>query len=158
MPADPAVVYTLFGAYIVGSLLAYERWGVRLGGVLALPYLVVYALHDLSVLLLFGLAAATTYLVGEVVHRTTLIYGRRMLVAFLLISLVSSAVFNQLVHVVPSGVFLPVLPGLFAYNLHREGRPVWNTLLFIGALLGVLLVSYVGLSALGLLHPRGVAP
>lgn len=158
MPADPGVVYALFGFYVVACLMAYERWGVRLGGVLALPYLVIYALGDLSVLLLFGLAAGATYALGEVVHRRTLVYGRRMLVVFLLLSLAASGLLNNVVHVSQTGVFLPVLPGLFAYNLHREGRPVWNSLLFLGALMVTLLASHVALSAAGLLQaPSGPA-
>jgi hypothetical protein len=145
----PHVTYLLFAAYVVAGLWAYERWGLRLGGVLALPYLVVYALEDLRVLLLFGLASAVTYLGGEAIHRYTLIYGRRMLVAFLLLSLVASYVFNALLSVSVTGVFLPVLPGLFAYNLHREGRPVWHIALFIGAVSFALLVTFALLTITG---------
>ncbi len=151
MPAtpDPAFVHVFFGIYIVGTLLVYERWGLRLGGVLALPYLAVYALTDLGILLLFGLAALATYFIGQVVHRRTLIYGRRMLVVFLLASLASSGLLNQVIQVAQSGVFLPILPGLFAYNLHREGRPTWNSVLFVGVLLIALLVTYGALFATG---------
>lgn len=153
----PYVTYLLFAGYVVGGLWAYERWGVRLGGVLALPYLVVYALEDLRVLLLFGLAAVATYSAGEAIHRYSLIYGRRMLAAFLLLSLLFSYLFNALIQVSITGVFLPVLPGLFAYNLHREGRPVWHVALFVGAVSFVLLVTFAILNITGVVDST-IAP
>ena len=139
---NPGVVYVLFGVYVVAGLLAYEQWGVRMGGVLAMPYLVVYALSDLTVLLLFALATVTAYVAGEAVHRRTLIYGRRMLVAFLLVSLMASFAFNAVLDVSISGVFLPILPGLFAYNLHREGRPAWHSGVFTAAVLAGLVFAF----------------
>ncbi len=161
MPLDvsPAVVYPLFALYLLAGLVAYERWGERLGGVLAFPYLVVYSLRDVAVLLLFGLAATVTYCGGEVIHRATLIYGRRMLVAYLALSLMASFAFNALINVSVSGVFLPILPGLFAYNLHREGRPIWRTALFVGALVVTLLVTFALLAIFGASPASGnVAP
>jgi len=139
---DLLAVNVVFTLYIIGGFLAYERWGLRLGGVLVVPFLTLYALDDLAVLLLFAAASLVTFFGGEVVHRTFLIYGRRMLTAFLVLSVWSSFGGNLLLQVSQQGIFMPLLPGLFAYNLHREGRPLWNTALFIGWLLIFLLATF----------------
>lgn len=133
----------LFTLYVLAGVLAYERWGLRLGGVLVLPFLAIYALQDLAVLILFAVSASAAFFGGEAVHRVSLVYGRRMLVVFLLISMWTSLAANTVLEVSGDSVFMPLLPGLFAYNLHREGRALWNTALFIGWLLIFLLLSLV---------------
>ncbi len=156
MPHDvnPFLIYGVFGFFVVAGLVAYERWGLRLGGVLVMPYLVLYAAFDLGVLLLFAVAAAATFAIGEVIHRTTLIYGRRMLIALVLVSLVMSSLANVVFDVSMSGVFLPILPGLYAYNLHREGEPLYRSLVF-GA---VVVLCVVVTSSVLPLVPGGPRP
>ena len=146
---NPALVYGLFAVYVVAGLVAYERFGTRLGGVLVLPYLGVYALGSPSVLFLFAIATVVTFAVGEVIHRNALLYGRRMLIAYVLVSLVASLIANALVGVSLTGVFLPILPGLMAYNLHREGRALWDTTVFVAAVVVTLSVTQFALSLLG---------
>ncbi|MFN2383033.1 MAG: poly-gamma-glutamate biosynthesis protein PgsC/CapC [Gemmatimonadota bacterium] len=148
---DLLAINVIFTLYIIGGFLAYERWGLRLGGVLVLPFLALYAIDDLAVLLLFAVASLVTFFGGEVVHRTFLIYGRRMLTAFLILSVWSSFAGNAVLHVSQQGIFMPLLPGLFAYNLHRKGRPLWNTALFIGWLLIFLLATFAVLWLAGVL-------
>ena len=151
MPTDlpPGLVYGLFAVYVVAGLIAYERLGTRLGGVLVLPYLAVYSLSDISVLLLFGFVAVVTYAVGDVIHRNALLYGRRMLVVYVLVSLSASLVGNTLIDGVHRGVFLPILPGLAAYNLHREGRAFWDASVFVAAVVLVLVVTHAALGLVG---------
>ena len=139
---DLLAISIIFTLYIFGGFLAYERWGLRLGGVLVLPFLTLYALDDLAAILLFAMASLVAFFGGEVVHRTFLIYGRRMLTTFLILSVWSSFAGNLVLHVSQQGIFMPLLPGLFAYNLHREGRPVWNTALFIGWLLIFMFATF----------------
>lgn len=133
----------LFTVYVLVGVYAYERWGLRLGGVLVLPFLAIYSIQDSAVLLLFAVTATFAFFGGEAVHRATLVYGRRMLVVFLLISMWTSLGANALIGVARESVFMPLLPGLFAYNLHREGRALWNTALFAGWLLIFFLITLV---------------
>ncbi len=139
----------LFTVYVLAGVVAYERWGLRLGGVLVLPFLAIYTLEDVGVLLLFAVSAAAAFFGGEAVHRVTLLYGRRMLITFLLISMWTSLAANSVIGVSRNSVFMPLLPGLFAYNLHREGRPLWNTAVFIGWLMIFFLITFVVLRIAG---------
>ncbi|MFP5224318.1 MAG: poly-gamma-glutamate biosynthesis protein PgsC/CapC, partial [Actinomycetota bacterium] len=134
----PQVLLPLFGLYLVVGLWIYERFGSRLGGVLVLPFVVVYALIDLLTLVVFAVGAVASFAGGEALYRTTLLYGRRLLVAFLLISLASSLVVSTFLETSIGGIFLPIVPGLFAYNIHREGRPVWGAAMFLAVLVAVL--------------------
>lgn len=140
----------LFTAYVLAGVVAYERWGLRLGGVLVLPFLALYTLDDVRALLLFAVSAVAAFFGGEAVHRSTLLYGRRMFITFLLISMWTSLLANSVIGVERESVFMPLLPGLFAYNLHREGRPLWNTAIFTGWLMIFFLITFIILRIAGL--------
>ena len=137
----PAVAFPMFGLWLLVALYVYERTGSRLGGVLVLPFLVLYTLHDVVALPVFAIAAVLSYATGEALQRWTLLYGRRLLVGFLLTSLLFSGLLQVVLPVDFETIFLPILPGLFAYNLHREGRPLWGALVFTGWLLVALVVT-----------------
>lgn len=143
------LVYLLLGGYMVIGYLAHQRWGLRLGGVLVLPFLAVYATNDLRALLLFGIAAVVTFTAGELLHRRTLIYGRRLLIAFLMTSLATTWALNAVIGISRTGILMPLIPGLFAYNLHRETRPAWNAVLFLAWLIGALALTYGILAVVG---------
>lgn len=143
----------LLGVFILLGLLVYERRGLRLGGVLVLPLLVSYALLDLAVLPVFGMAAAVAYGTGEAVHRRTLLYGRRVFVVFLLLGVVSMVAAEFLLGLHQGGLLMALLPGLFAFNLHREGTPARSSGLFL-VWLGVFVLLGAGaLLALGIETP-----
>lgn len=130
----------LFVLFLLLGFLVYEKTGLRLGGILVLPLLVIYALIDLKILFVFGLAAAASFWSGHVVYRRTLLYGRRLLYVFLITGVLATAAFHRMVPT-DFGVFiLAILPGLFAYNLHREGRYIEGFAAF-AFWLGVLLVA-----------------
>lgn len=133
--------YALLAGYVLVGLWAYERWGVRLGGVLALPLVAVYALIVPWALEIFAFAAVVAFVGGEVLHRRTLMYGRRLFAVHIVASVAASFVFTQAVDVPLNGFLLPVLPGVFAFNLHREGRPVQGAVVFVGALIGLMLAG-----------------
>lgn len=133
--------YTLLVGYVLIGLWAYERWGVRLGGVLALPLIAVYGLMVPWAVEIFAFAALVSFGVGEVLHRRTLMYGRRLFAIHIVASVVASFAFVQVVDVPLNGFLLPVLPGVFAFNLHREGRPVQGVVVFVGALIGLMLAG-----------------
>lgn len=130
----------LFILFLLVGFLVYEKTGLRLGGILVLPLLVIYALIDLKILIVFGLASAFSFWSGHIVYRRTLLYGRRLLYVFLTTGILATAAFHSMVPT-DFGVFiLAILPGLFAYNLHREGRYVEGFAAF-AFWLGVLLVA-----------------
>lgn len=138
----------LLAVFIGIGLLAYERYGLRLGGVLVLPLLLLYAVADAMVIPLFLAAAAVTYLIGEVIHRLTLLYGRRLFVVYLIASLAVTYFMSTAIGGIGHGHLFPLLPGLFAFNLHREGRPIRGAIAFVGwmglfAMVGVVVLSFV---------------
>lgn len=130
--------YALLAGYVLVGLWAYERWGVRLGGVLALPLVAVYALIVPWALEIFAVAAIVAFVVGEVLHRRTLMYGRRLFAVHIVASVAASFLFTQAMDIPLNGFLLPVLPGVFAFNLHREGRPVQGAVVFVGALIAMM--------------------
>jgi hypothetical protein len=128
------------------GLILYERTGSRLGGVLVLPLLLLYALVDLSVLLVFSVGALASFVLGQFFYSHMLIYGRRLLYAFLLAGIGATMTAYAFIQPGSFGLVLAVLPGLFAYNLHREGRflegmstfVIWFGLLLTAATAGLL--------------------
>lgn len=138
------LAWILLGLFLIIGLLVYERTGLRLGGVLVLPLLLVYALFDLTILLVFSMATIAALIVGHLVYTQTFLYGRRLLYVFLIIGIAFSLVAREFVVTAATGFVVALLPGLFAYNLHREGRYVEGTsafMMWFGLLLagGVLL-------------------
>lgn len=139
------LAWALMGLYLIIGLIIYERTGMRLGGVLVLPLLLLYALIDLRTLLVFALASGATFLVGWILISQTLAYGRRALYLFLLIGLIATALVNDLMGSPLTAMMLALLPGLYAYNLHREGTQVKGVASFMIAfalLLALTLVAF----------------
>jgi hypothetical protein len=116
------IAWGLLAAFLLLGLFLYERTGMRLGGVLVLPLLLVYAIFDVNIVAVFAVASAFTLVVGQIVHSQTFLYGRRLLYAFILIGMAATVAALHYVTVAVAGVILALLPGIFAYNLHREGR------------------------------------
>lgn len=121
-----AAVLTALGL-LIGAWVATTR-GYRLGGVVVLPLLVVYTLINLASLPIFLLSAALAYVGVDQVQRWRLVYGRRLLLTSIVIGMT-----------VPVAIFLSfdvlrgeeltitglefmggILPGIAAYNFHRE--------------------------------------
>lgn len=130
MDLNYGVQTALLVLFLLVGLLAYERWGLRLGGVLVLPLLTLYILGDPRFAAVFAFSAATTYAVGELIHRRTLIYGRRIFSVFLISSCLATACGSFVLRIPLHGVVLPIMPGLFSFNLHREGQPVRGVVIF----------------------------
>lgn len=130
--------WLLLAVFLVVGLIVHEKTGSRLGGVLVLPLILLYALVDLSVLLVFSVGAFASFLAGQYFYYHRLVYGRRLLYSFLLSGIVATMLAYPLVKPDSFGMVLAVLPGLFSYNLHREGRYLEGMstfLIWFGALL-----------------------
>lgn len=138
------LAWGLLAVFLLAGLVLYERTGLRLGGVLVLPLLLVYAIIDLNVVAVFALAAGISLVVGQIIHHTTMLYGRRLLYIFLLTGIGATFLARQYVEVALAGFIIGLLPGLFAYNLHREGRFMEGAsafALWFGIFLGVAVAA-----------------
>jgi hypothetical protein len=143
-----AVALTLVGLLV--GVTATQRFGLRLGGVLTAPLLAVYSLHDLGTLPIFVASAVLAYLAVGYVTRTTLLHGRPLFLVGIGAGMVASVglflVASLAGAVVPLGAIElvgSVLPGIAAYNFHRQQ---WRTMLVD---LGATLATVAGLLALG---------
>jgi hypothetical protein len=97
-----------------------ERYGLRIGGMVVVPLIVLAAFRNMWMLPMWVCATALSYVIIQLVHRLTLLYGRVLLALSIIIGLfVATAV----VTIVPvrSGQ-LPLLVGILAgvsgYNTH----------------------------------------
>lgn len=133
--------YLLLGGYVLVGLWAYERFGVRLGGVLALPLVAIYGLIVPWAVEIFALAALVAFAAGELLHRHTLLYGRRLFAAHIVASVLASYAGAQILGADLQGFLLPVLPGVFAFNLHREGQPGRQAAYFGVAVIALMVVG-----------------
>lgn len=110
----------LLGLGLFLSEAARSRWGLRVGGLIVLPLLVLFALRNAWLLPLFVLAALLAYLGIQALHSWTLIYGRALLSVAVIFGLLTTiSVVNLLGF---SNGLLPfftgILGGVGAYNVH----------------------------------------
>lgn len=152
-PPVDIVPYVLFAAFLLVGLVVYERRGYRLGGIIVLPLLLIYAVFDLQALLVFGLAAALVLAVGDWLHEHALVYGRRLFVIFLILSVAATVAAKAIIGTTLGPFTLAILPGLFAYNVHREGDYAKGIAVFSAWLSALLLVTLVLLWVTGLRQP-----
>lgn len=101
------------------EFILYSKYQFRAGGVIVLPILAVYfVLYPFFVPILLGLSLLT-YIILEILYGKIIIYGRRLLYLALSIgitfSLIASYILAQ-----PIGTYGFLIPGLLAYNIHRE--------------------------------------
>lgn len=123
-PPDPALMENRIGAIVllIGMAIAEsvrEMFGFRLG-VVSLALLAVYAIASVWLLVMFAIVLVASYLLIEVINRTTLLYGRVLIGIGTALAVALS---------IPLAVELPVVRGLSAllvgilagvggYNLH----------------------------------------
>lgn len=142
------IVASLLSALGFFLTAAVTQWkGLRLGGTILVPTLVVYALKDFTTLPVFVLSTAVAYLLLWQAKERTLIYGRdEFIVALGAGALVPVAGYLVLLALWPA--FLDVnplifvgsiLPGLAAYNV-AQTKPEYRRqdLLYTGALIAGL--------------------
>lgn len=116
-----------------------RRWGVRPGGVVAVPLVALFSLGDARLVPLYLLATAAAWAGVRAVHRWTLLYGRALLstgVAFGLLVAFVLAVPGPVV-AGDAAFFVGVFAGVSAYSLHavapaeRRHAVAAATLLFL---------------------------
>ena len=150
-----AQLLTLLFGFALGFYL-YEVKRYKVGGVIAVPILVLYTLQNSIFLPIFGVASVIALFAGSRVAERTLYYGRRLLYCYLAISIVTTSVLILLV----SGLFsmqlqdvviFTIFPGIIAYNLNKESFDLDSAGQSIALLIGYFLAVYIFALALSVL-------
>ncbi|SFS33163.1 poly-gamma-glutamate biosynthesis protein PgsC/CapC [Halostagnicola kamekurae] len=136
---------------IVGLLVGIgvvQAYGLRLSGVLVVPMYAVYALYDVLALPAFVIGVAAAYVGLAVLQRRTLLFGRQLLLAGMILSMVVPlAVFGGLLALGVLEVSLTtatfagsILPGVAAYNYHQldSDRRLEDVAASVGTLVGLI--------------------
>lgn len=113
------VLFVLFG--LGASMFVEDVWNVRLLGIIALPLLALFAVANPIVIGLYALGIVVTYACIEFIHRQTLLYGRVLLSAAVLVATVSAIPVAVVTTAVPGHqlLFTALLAGIGAFNCHR---------------------------------------
>ncbi len=158
-----AVALTFIGLLCVALITQYT--GYRLGGVITVPVMAIYSLREFLMIPVFFISVVVAYLGLWLIKKYTLVYGRNLLVATIVIgSIVPTTVFLLLVGFGANlGVIQfigSILPGLAAYNYqeidpeHRKNDLLVGTVVFVALFCGGwLLVNPAVGERLGRLTP-----
>ncbi|WP_231587856.1 poly-gamma-glutamate biosynthesis protein PgsC/CapC [Halostagnicola sp. A56] len=136
---------------IVGLLVGIgvvQVYGLRLSGVLVVPMYAVYALYDVLALPAFVIGVTAAYVGLAVLQRRTLLFGRQLLLAGMILSMVVPlVVFGGLLTLGVLEVSLTtatfagsILPGVAAYNYHQldSDRRLEDVAASVGTLIGLI--------------------
>lgn len=118
------MLLTLIFGFVLGFYL-YEVKRYKIGGVIAIPVLVIYALQDLRVIPIFVAAVIICLILARFLAERTLLYGRRLLYCYLAISIVATSAIAMLVASLAEiglneMVIFTIFPGIIAYNISKE--------------------------------------
>ncbi len=113
----------LFGFMLGYALYEWKRY--RLGGIIAVPLIVVYTLENWISLPVIIVAIVLCYIAANLISSNTLLYGRRLLYLVLMFSIIVTFIIAWLVSQVypepiPSLVIFSLFPGLIAYNIRKD--------------------------------------
>jgi hypothetical protein len=140
-----------------------DRWGLRIGGLIVLPLLVLFAFRNEWLLATYALAAVAAYVGIQLFHAWTLVYGRVLLsmgVAFGILTVIA------VIPTVPidNGLlpfFTGILGGVGAYNLHAVAPAERRMSIIVTAGVFVLLSGIARMFltpfAAGILNQVGIA-
>lgn len=123
----------MFVILLIGFVLGYiiyELFKVRAGGVIAIPLLVLYTLHNIYFFFAILLTSLAVFLILEFIFKKTAIYGRRLLYVSFILSIVVTTLVMILMGET-SSAFVTIIPGLIGYNFHRENNSsqnIWKAL------------------------------
>lgn len=114
---DTWEIYTLIIGFIIGFFL-YTKFKFRGGGVIVVPILSVYFVKFPSLIPYMILISIITFFILEILYSKFIIYGRRLMYVSLFIGMILSLTlvfkFGDI------GWYGFLIPGLLAYNFHRE--------------------------------------
>lgn len=110
----------LLVAGLVVSESAHARWGIRTGGLVAVPLLVVLSLTNAWTIPVYLLGIGVVYGAITGIHRQTLLYGRVLLSIGLIVAMLYAFAVAAIVGTVSGFLlyFTAILAGFGAYNYH----------------------------------------
>lgn len=139
--------FTLLFGFLFGFVL-YHKYTVRLGGVVIVPLVAIYFIEYPTTLSGIIIASALTFLTLEFVYSRYIVYGRRLLYIALVLGMIVMVAVFEAIGVLSIGWYTLLIPGLLAYNVHREYnssadiiRSVGLTSLIFVLLLGISFIS-----------------
>lgn len=123
------LIVLLFG-FILGFVL-YELTRYRIGGVVAIPIMVIYTMANSLMLPMFLFSIVICLLVGHIISEITLLYGRRLLYTYLTISIIiTSLIFFYMGSILEINftaiTVATIFPGIVAFNISRESDTFEN--------------------------------
>lgn len=140
-------VVTLLTGFLVGFVL-YSLLKFRSGGVITIPLLAIYTIKFPLLVPFMLLTAAVCFFLIEFLYREYILYGRRLLYISLTLGIFLT-IFFMVIFNINAGWYPLIIPGLMAYNSHREYNSTVNIKksFLINILLFVLLliVAYTSL-------------
>lgn len=115
----------LIGLGVAFSEAAQARWGIRMGGLIAIPLLVVFALAHSAVIPVYIGGIITAYVAITAINRLMLVYGRVLLSLSLVVSMLYATAVSVMIPVISGFLlyFSAILAGVGAYNFHRVSPP-----------------------------------
>jgi hypothetical protein len=107
----------LFG-FIIEYFL-YTKYKFRAGGVVIIPLFAIYFVKHPFMIPFLILLTGVNYWILEILYSKFIVYGRRLLYLSLIIGILLTILLGI---IMPNelGWYSFVVPGLFAYNIHRE--------------------------------------
>ncbi len=137
-------LFVLLFGFIFGFFL-YELTRYRVGGVVAIPIMVIYTMDNPVMLPIFGFAIVICLLAGHIIEEQTLLYGRRLLYLNLAISITTTSLIffyaSSILNIDLTALTVgTIFPGIVAFNISRESYDLENTLKMIIMMLANFLV------------------
>ncbi len=117
-------VLAMLGLGLLFSEGARKRWGLRIGGIIVLPLLVLVAFRDATLLWVYLALTAGVYLSLQGFNWLTLIYARVLLSMGLILGLLTALTVVSTTSL-SNGLlpfFIGILASVTAYNLHCTAR------------------------------------
>lgn len=148
------LVVLLFG-FIFGFII-YELTRYRIGGVIAIPIMVVYTMDNPLTLPIFVFSIIVCLLAVYIINENTLLYGRRLLYLNLAISIITTSLIFFYTDALLNMNFTAltvgsIFPGIIAYNISRESFDLEKSVITIVMTLANFLIVLLFAIALTLI-------
>jgi hypothetical protein len=148
-----AMLLTLIFGFALGFYL-YEVKRYKVGGVIAIPVLVIYTLQDPRVLPIFVAATVICLVCASFIAEKTLLYGRRLLYCYLAVSILATGGIALLVSAYTAlsmneMVIFTIFPGIIAYNISKESYDINSgaeSIFLVGLNFAIVYAVAVGLT------------
>jgi len=148
---------SLLSVDIVVYELVRKRYDLPLAGIIVIPLLAIFSVRLEHVAVIFAVGATATYLAISTVHWLSLLYGRVLLGASLVIGTLYALAIGGVTAVRLPGLslfFLGLFIGIAAYNLHRVSPKCRGASIRLSA--GLFVVFYAVLLVLVDVPPEGL--